>query len=94
MIRDALLHGKGVFGEDSPRFGMLLGTQASILLRLRRFGDADHALTRAAALLAPVKGFGPDHPAVQALVDYRIALYEEWGKPALAAEWRVRKPEP
>jgi non-specific serine/threonine protein kinase/serine/threonine-protein kinase len=94
MIRDALLHGKGVFGEDSPRFGMLLGTQASILLRLRRFGDADHALTRAAALLAPDKGFGPDHPAVQALVNYRIALYEAWGKPALAAEWRVRKSEP
>jgi len=37
--------------------------------------------------------FGEEHPETQACQKYIVLLYEAWGKPEKAKEWRAKLPQ-
>ena len=64
---------------------------ARALVGLGRYAEAEPLITEAADGFAELRG--PDHPYTIIAVSGCVSLYEKWGKPELAAEWRARLPE-
>ena len=67
-----------------------LAGQGRCLTAMRRHGEAETALIEACGILQPALGAADEQcvTAVRALVN----LYEAWGKPDQAAEWRAKLP--
>jgi hypothetical protein len=68
---------------------MLLDNLASILIRRRKYTDAERVLAEAFEIYRSAPGFGPSHPETQAVVRHYIDLYTETNRPVLAARWRA-----
>jgi len=63
-------------------------------LKLRQRSDlaeAEKQLDAAWSVLANAKGYGPEHPRTQDVVDSYIDLYRAWSKPDRLAQWQARK---
>jgi len=84
LLREAIRNGQG--GE---RAVLLL---ADSLMRQRRFAEAERLLS-AAYTRPPARGDAADSSA-DSIVEGLVALYDAWGKPAKAAEWRAKQPKP
>ncbi len=73
--------------EDSPILLTFRGRHGNCLTKMKKFDQAEplllDALSRSRASL------GEDHPRVQSVITDIIALYDSWGKPAQAAEYRA-----
>lgn len=60
------------------------------LTHLGRHGDAEDALLEAHGILA--KALGPKDPRTTAVREALVDLYERWGKPQMASDWRGTPP--
>jgi len=61
---------------------------ARCLVDERRFADAERMMLEAFPIVEA--RFGPGHPRVTAVAERVVALYEAWGKPEKANEWRAK----
>ena len=74
---------------------MIAATQTLIaraLVDQRRFAEAERLMLEAYPTVDAQ--FGARHPRVTAVVERIVALYDAWGKPEKAAEWRAKLPKP
>ena len=83
--------GADVVWADSAYRGIMYRELATILVREKKFTEAEAALNTAWNVLANAEGFGAQHPRSQDVVDTFIELYQAWNKPQREAEWRARK---
>jgi tetratricopeptide (TPR) repeat protein len=70
---------------------MIAATQTLIaraLVDQRRFAEAERLLLEAYPIVEV--RFGPGHRRVTAVVERVVALYDAWGKPDKASEWRAK----
>jgi non-specific serine/threonine protein kinase/serine/threonine-protein kinase len=81
---------EAAFGDNPYRAGMYRGL-ATVLIRAGKHAEAERELQRAWTIFLQAPGYGEAHPRSQEVVDTFIELYDAWGKPARAAEWRARK---
>jgi non-specific serine/threonine protein kinase/serine/threonine-protein kinase len=91
--RTAAAQGDIAFGENGMR-GIMHRELATVLLRERKFAEAEKELTIAWDIFTHAEGFGPNHPRAQDAVDTAIDLYAAWGRPEQEATWRARKVVP
>lgn len=92
--RTAVAHMDHAYGSANPTCAVILTGLASILIRQHNFPAAERALDRGWQLLDGADGFGPTHPAVQAIVDRYVELYAASGNPRRATAWRARRKPP
>jgi hypothetical protein len=59
----------------------------------RRYAEAEALLLRSRSSLESSRGSSGDPRVVQA-TERLVTLYDAWGKPAKAAEWRAKLPKP
>jgi len=81
------------FGDNAMR-GIMHREFATVLVRERKFDEAERELTTAWNVFANAEGYGPHHPRSQDVVDTFMALYAAWDKPEKEAIWRARKDAP
>ncbi len=91
--RTAATNGDIGFGDNAMR-GIMHRELATILLRQRKFEEAEKELTTAWDIFTHSDGFGPTHPRAQDTVVTFIELYAAWNKPEKEALWRARKTVP
>ncbi len=70
--------------------GTILGTYGKTLIELHRYEDAETRLLEAHELI--LAGLGPDHERTIEQINSLTDLYDAWGKPDMAAEWRAKLP--
>jgi non-specific serine/threonine protein kinase/serine/threonine-protein kinase len=88
--RAACDNAEAAFG-DNPIRAIQYKELATILVRERRYADAERELDRAWGILEAAKEYGPAHPRSQEIVDAYIELYTAWKKPESEAAWRAKK---
>ena len=88
--RNAASHAEAAFGANATR-GIMYREFATILIRERRYAEAEKELDRAWAVMANAEGWGPHHTRSQDVVDSYLELYAAWKKPDREAVWRARK---
>ena len=76
---------------DNPVRAIMYRELATILIREQRYAEAEKQLDRAWNVLSAAKGYGPQHPRSQDIVDSYLELYAAWQKPEREAIWRARK---
>jgi len=91
--RTAVTNGDVAFGDNAMR-GIMHRELATVLLRERKFEEAERELATAWDIFTNAEGFGPTHPRAQDVVDTFIELYDASGKPERKAEWAARKIAP
>ena len=72
--------------------GFFLGKYGLLMYDLKRYAEAEAALLEAHELLAAA--FGANHDRATSVGRSIVKLYDAWGKPDEAAEWRAKLPEP
>ncbi len=77
--------------ENSPILLISRGHYGHCLARMDRFEQAERLLLDTLSALETSLGKGNDRTRV--VIDYVITLYEAWGKPEQAAEYRARLEE-
>ena len=85
------VEGADIVWTNSAYRGIMHRELATILVRERKFAEAETELKTAWDVLANAEGYGAGHPRSQDVVDTFIELYDIWGKPQAEAEWRSRK---
>jgi tetratricopeptide (TPR) repeat protein len=88
LARDALETAEASLPRGHLKIGRYRQYLGQCLTALDRFEEAERELLAAHDSLRGQQGDG--HPYTQAAVFDLIDLYEAWGKPAQAAEWRSR----
>lgn len=88
--RSAAANADIAFGDNAYR-AIIHREYATILTHMGRYADAERELDGAWKVLAESKGYGPDHPRSQDVIDSLVDLYTQWNKPDLAAQWRAKK---
>jgi len=83
-------HADQAFGDDPYRANMYRGL-ATVLILQHRYAEAEKQLDAAWSVLANAKGYGPEHPRTQDVVDSYIDLYRAWSKPDRLTQWQARK---
>ena len=78
------------FGDNATR-AIIHREFATVLVRERRFEEAEKELATAWNVFAGAEGYGPNHPRSQDVVDTGVELYAAWNKPEKEALWRARK---
>ena len=71
--------------------GNFLGKHGRALAALERFDDAESALLEAHGILQTARG--DEHEQTKRVVGYLADLYDAWGQPEPAAEWRAKLAE-
>jgi non-specific serine/threonine protein kinase/serine/threonine-protein kinase len=77
-----------VLGDVHPDTAVTLAAVASLYKNLRRYDEAEPLAVE--AYRAYVQSFGAEHDRTREAADRLAALYDAWGKPAMAAKWRAR----
>ena len=72
---------------SSEQVGVYLSNHGQCLMRLERFEDAEVVLHDAHVQLS--EAVGPQHRKTRKVIEYFVSLYDEWNKPAQAAEYRA-----
>lgn len=83
-------HTESAFGEN-PYRGAVYRELATILIRQKKYAEAEQELDRAWKIMTAPKAYGPAHTRVQDVVDSYVELYAAWGKPESEASWRAKK---
>ncbi|HEY6940184.1 tetratricopeptide repeat-containing protein kinase family protein, partial [Dokdonella sp.] len=78
------------FGDNAMR-AIMHREFATVLVRERKFEEAEKELLFAWDVFSHAEGFGPQHPRSQDVVDTCVELYSAWNKPDQVALWRARK---
>ncbi len=72
------------------QLGVYMGNHGQCLTQLKRFGEAEAVLRDAHAQLS--EAVGPQHRKTRRVIEHFVTLYEDWNKPAQAAEYRALLP--
>ncbi len=75
-------------GAEHWFYGNFLGKHGRALAALERFDDAESALLEAHGILQTA--LGDEHGQTKRVVGYLADLYDAWGKPQIAGEWRAK----
>lgn len=87
--RLALAHMDQAMGSDNGYRGVYPDLLGTILTLQKRYIEAERAFIHAWKIYTASDSFGADHPLALESAGHRADLYEAWGKPELAAKWRV-----
>ena len=88
--RKAVKSSDVVWANNAYR-GIIHRELATILVREKKFSEAEAELQIAWNVMSNADGYGAQHPRSQDVVDTFIELYQAWDKPQREAEWRARK---
>ncbi len=91
--RAAVEHADAAFGDNAMR-AIMSREYATVLIRMRRYAEAETQLDHAWTIFMHADGFGAAHPRAQDVVDSAIELYRDWHKPDQLAQWQARKKKP
>jgi tetratricopeptide (TPR) repeat protein len=88
LLREALSIRRAQFGDRNDQVAYALRNLAEAYLRANSFEDAEPLLLESVETFTANHGeqYGMTKNTIQAL----ITLYEQWGKPDQAAEWRAK----
>ncbi len=89
-LRSAVDDASKLRGTRPEIEGMVLRHYAALLMRLARYQEAEHLLTQSDAILSPL--YDVKHERRGAVLRTFVQLYDAWGKPDKAAEWRAKLP--
>jgi len=90
QARAAVAHLQPALGADSPYGAAVLDALASVLIRMRRYAEAEALLARAQAMLA--KADADAAPSIRRdVASHHVELYAATHRPRLAAEWAARR---
>jgi tetratricopeptide (TPR) repeat protein len=90
QLSRALTLSRQHLGDDDPGTLEAATVLADALIRQDRFAEAEPLLLDAASRAGRV--FGDDSPRVGEIHESLVRLYEAWGKPELALNWRSPSP--
>ena len=90
LQEQALAAARRVWADGGWFTGAFLGDYGVTLLGLERFEDAEAALLEAHEILATTRG--PEFERTINAAESLVELYDAWGKPEKAAEWRAKLP--
>jgi len=88
VLRESLAIQARALPRDHWQIASTRTMVALCLVDQRRFAEAERLMLEAYPIVE--KEFGPGHRRVAAVVERLVALYEAWGKPDKAREWRSR----
>ena len=91
--RTAAKNADVAFGDNAMR-AIMYRELATVLVRERKFEEAEKELATAWDVFFRAEGYGPSHPRSQDVVDTCIELYAAWNRPDKEALWRARKTVP
>ncbi len=75
-------------GPDHPDVAHVRTSMGELLIRQKKYPEAEPVLLR--ALAVRMKAFGETHARTQRTIKDLGDLYEQWGKPAQSKAWRVK----
>ena len=90
LTRETIATALETLGAEHWVHGIFLGKHGRALAALDRFEEAETALVEAYDLLD--SSLGNEHDHTGRVVGYLADLYDAWGRPAKAAEWRAKLP--
>ncbi len=90
LAGEAVVAARETLGAEHWFHGVFLGKQGRALAALERFDDGESALLAAHGILQTA--VGDEHEQTKRVVGYLAVLYDAWGKPEKAAEWRAKLP--
>ena len=88
LFIEALASCRRTLGPRHSLCASTLRKRADGLVSLGRYPEAESALGEAHAILVDV--YGEEHPDTRRAATELVELYEEWGRPAAAAEWQAQ----
>jgi tetratricopeptide (TPR) repeat protein len=77
-------------GEDHPEMLTDMHNLATIVDALKHYDDAEAIYLK--TIQGKLKVYPPGHPSTGRSIQRLVSMYERWGKPQQAAEWRARLP--
>ncbi len=92
LAGETVLAAREALGAEHYLHGNFLGKQGRALAALQRFDDAESAMLEAHGILQAA--LGDEDEQTRRVVGYLADLYDAWGKPEKAAEYRALLPEP
>lgn len=90
FLRESLELYRQVYGPTHPFVGRAAGNLGRLLTQRDDFEAAERALMECLAILRAA--LGDAHPEIETTRQRFIELYEAWGKPGEAAQWRAGLP--
>ncbi len=90
LAGDSVDRSRATLGQEHCLLGNFLGKHGRALAALERFDEAESQMLAAHDIL--VAALSSDHQQSTRVVGYLGDLYDAWGKPAKAAEWRAKLP--
>ena len=90
LQEEAIAIARRVWSDGSWFTGAFLAYYGSALFELDRYDDAEAALLEAHEILTATRG--PDFDRTTTTAALLVKLYDAWGQPAQAAEWRAKLP--
>ena len=91
LAGEVVVAAREALGAEHWLHGNFIGKHGRALAALERFDDAESALLEAHGILQTA--LGDEHGQTRRVVGYLADLYDTWGKPAKAAEWRAKMAE-
>ncbi len=91
MAGEAVVAARETLGAEHFFHGNFLGKHGRALAALERFDDGESVLLEAHGILQAA--LGDEHGQTKRVVGYLADLYDAWGKPDKAAEWRAKLAE-
>jgi len=88
LFARALAGARSALTEGHPRFHSFQANYGECLARMGRYGEAERLLSDSHSGLRGAKGEAD--PGTQQAIRRLAALYDAWGKPDKAAEWRAK----
>jgi tetratricopeptide (TPR) repeat protein len=83
---EAIERGRRTLAEGDFVMGLALNAYGETLIALERYDEAERNLLEAYDILEAARGAG--HSWTQAVVRRTVTLYDTWGRPDQAAEWK------
>ncbi len=93
LLREALDRAARVrrWGDNGYRVARTRAVLGECLLQMERYDDAQNELLAAVERLEQQPG--PRHRGVRPVIESLVTLYQAWGKPEEAAQWRAELSE-
>jgi hypothetical protein len=90
IARQVLESSRRRVGEDHPETLTDMHNLATIVDAFNRYDDAEAIYLK--TIEGKLKVYPPGHPSTTRSMQRLISMYERWGRPQKAAEWRARVP--
>lgn len=92
MANRSLDAARELYGDHHLEVALVKGTLANIYRWQKQFAEAEPLALQTYEWMT--SHFGPDHPYVRQATEIVIRVYDQWGKPEIAAQWKAKLPQP